>query len=135
MPEPEFPPATILVVEDEEDVRELARDVLEMNGHRVLEALDVADAVRLAQSHPGPIDLLITDVMMPGATGPELAGRVRAHRPGLRVLCMSGYPESTDRRIGRPGRLERVAAEALHARRADAEGARLPHQLSVPVPK
>ena len=100
MPEPEFPPATILVVEDEEDVRELARDVLEMNGHRVLEALDVADAVRLAQSHPGPIDLLITDVMMPGATGPELAGRVRAHRPGLHVLCMSGYPESTDRRIG-----------------------------------
>lgn len=71
MPEPEFPPATILVVENEEDVRELARDVLEMNGHRVLEALDVADAVRLAQSHPGPIDLLITDVMMPGATGPS----------------------------------------------------------------
>lgn len=99
MPEPKTPPATILVVEDEGDVRELARDVLEMNGYRVLEALDVADATRLAQTHPGPIDLLITDVMMPGATGPELARRLRAHRPGLPVLCMSGYPESADQRI------------------------------------
>jgi two-component system, cell cycle sensor histidine kinase and response regulator CckA len=99
MPDPETPPATILVVEDEEEVRALARDVLEMNGLRVLEALDVADAVRLAQTHPGPIDLLITDVVMPGTSGPELARRLRAHRPGLRVLCMSGYPESEDRRI------------------------------------
>jgi len=93
------PPATILVVEDEEEVRALARDVLEMNGFQVLEALDVADATRFAQTHPGPIDLLITDVVMPGASGPELARRLRAHRPGLRVLCMSGYPESEDRRI------------------------------------
>ena len=99
MPDQEAPPATILVVEDEEEVRALARDVLEMNGFRVLEALDVADAGRLAQTHPGPIDLLITDVVMPGVSGPELARRLRAHRPGLRVLCMSGYPESEDRRI------------------------------------
>ena len=63
------------------------------------EALDVADATRLAQTHPGPIDLLITDVVMPGTSGPELARRLRTHRPGLRVLCMSGYPESEDRRI------------------------------------
>ena len=99
MPDPETPAATILVVEDEEEVRALARDVLEMNGFQVLEALDVADATRLAQTHPGTIDLLITDVVMPGASGPELARRLRAHRPGLRVLCMSGYPESLDRRI------------------------------------
>ena len=99
MSDPETLPATILVVEDEEEVRALARDVLEMNGYRVLEALDVADATRLAQTHPGAIDLLITDVMMPGASGPELARRLRAHRPGLRVLCMSGYPESEDQRI------------------------------------
>ena len=99
MPELDLPPATILLVEDEEEVRALARDVLEMNGYRVLEALDVADATRLAQTHAGPIDLLITDVMMPGATGPELARRLRTHRPGLRVLCMSGYPESADRRV------------------------------------
>lgn len=99
MPEPEAPPATILVVEDEEEVRALARDVLEMNGYAVLEALDVADATRLAETHPGPIHLLITDVVMPGASGPELAGRLRARRPDLRVLCMSGYPESADGRI------------------------------------
>ena len=100
MSDPEAPPATILVVEDEEEVRALARDVLEMNGFQVLEALDVADATRLAQTHPGTIDLLITDVVMPRLSGPELAGRLRAHRPALRVLCMSGYPESEDRRTG-----------------------------------
>jgi DNA-binding response OmpR family regulator len=99
MPDPEIAPATILVVEDEEEVRALAREILEMNGFRVLEALDVADATRLAHTHPGPIDLLITDVVMPGASGPELARQLRAHRPGLRVLYMSGYPESLDRRI------------------------------------
>lgn len=99
MSDPGTPAATILVVEDEEEVRALARDVLEMNGYRVLEALDVADATRLAQTHSGPIDLLITDVVMPGVSGPELARRLRAHRPGLRVLCMSGYPESEDRRV------------------------------------
>ncbi|MGH7400650.1 MAG: response regulator [Candidatus Rokuibacteriota bacterium] len=100
MPEPETSPATVLVVEDEAEVRALARDVLELNGYTVLEALDVADAVRLSESHPGPIDLLITDVVMPRASGPELARRLRARRPGLPVLCMSGYPESGDERIG-----------------------------------
>jgi len=100
MPDSENSPATILVVEDEEEVRALARDVLEMNGFRVLEALDPAHATRLAQTHPGTIDLLITDVVMPGASGPELARRLRTHRPGLRVLCMSGYPENHDQRVG-----------------------------------
>ncbi len=89
---------TVLVVEDEEEVRALARDVLEMNGYAVLEAMDAADAVRLGESHPGPIHLLITDVVMPHTSGPALAGRLRARRPTLRVLCMSGYPES-DRRL------------------------------------
>jgi len=65
----------------------------------VLEALDVADATRLAETHPGPIHLLITDVVMPGASGPELARRLRARRPDLRVLCMSGYPESAEGRV------------------------------------
>jgi DNA-binding response OmpR family regulator len=92
------PRATVLIVEDEEEVRALARDVLEMDGYLVLEALDVADATHLAETHPGPIHLLITDVVMPGASGPELARRLRGARPDLRVLYMSGYPES-DRRI------------------------------------
>jgi DNA-binding response OmpR family regulator len=90
-------PATILIVEDEEDVRELTRDVLEMNGFTVLESLDPADAIRIAQTHPGSIDLLITDVVMPRMSGPELARRLRDTRPALRVLCMSGYPESAER--------------------------------------
>jgi two-component system cell cycle sensor histidine kinase/response regulator CckA len=91
---------TVLVVEDEEEVRALARDVLEMNGYTVLEATDPEDAVRLGATHPSQIDLLITDVIMPRVSGPELARRLRASRPGLRVLCMSGYPESADRSAG-----------------------------------
>jgi two-component system cell cycle sensor histidine kinase/response regulator CckA len=93
-------PPTVLVVEDEEEVRSLTRDVLEMHGYAVLEALDPDDALRLGGSHPGPIDLLITDVVMPRMSGPDLARRLRAGRPTLRVLCMSGYPESTDRPAG-----------------------------------
>jgi two-component system, cell cycle sensor histidine kinase and response regulator CckA len=96
--DPDAPP-TILVVEDEEEVRALTRDVLEMHGYSVLEALDAADALRLGETHPGRIDLLITDVVMPRMNGPELARRLRARRPGLRVLCMSGYPESAERRV------------------------------------
>ena len=103
MADPE-PRATILVVEDEEEVRALARDVLEMNGYTVVEAQDAEDAVRLGESHPGPIDLLITDVVMPRMSGPELARRLRARRPDLRVLCMSGYPESPDREAQGAGR-------------------------------
>ena len=99
MADPEALPVTVLVVEDEEEVRALARDVLEMNGHTVLEALDVEDAIRLGESHPGAIDLLITDVVMPRMSGPELARRLRARRPALRVLCMSGYPERPDREV------------------------------------
>ena len=101
MADPDSPP-TILIVEDEEEVRALARDVLEMNGYVVLEALSAAHAVELAETHPGPIDLLITDVVMPGMGGPELGRRIRERRPALRVLCMSGYPESGDHRVDGP---------------------------------
>jgi DNA-binding response OmpR family regulator len=96
--EPESPP-TVLVVEDEEEVRSLTRDVLEMHGYAVLEALDSADALRLGETHPGRLDLLITDVVMPRMSGPELARRLRARRPELRVLCMSGYPEGAQRGV------------------------------------
>ena len=96
MADPDTSP-TVLVVEDEEDVRALTRDVLEMHGYTVLEALDAADALRIGESHAGPIHLLITDVVMPRMGGPELARRLRAGRPTLRVLCMSGYPESPER--------------------------------------
>jgi two-component system, cell cycle sensor histidine kinase and response regulator CckA len=92
-------PPTVLLVEDEEEVRALTREVLEMHGYAVLEALDSADALRLGETHPGRLDLLITDVIMPRMSGPELARRLRARRPELRVLCMSGYPEGAQREV------------------------------------
>src|SRR4029077_18841058 len=67
------------------------------SGNPGLEALAPADAVRLAEPHPGAIDLLITDVVMPSMSGPELAHRLRTGRPTLRVLCRPGSPESADR--------------------------------------
>ena len=98
MADPDSPP-TVLIVEDEEEVRALTRDVLEMHGYSVLEALDSADALRLGETHAGRLDLLITDVVMPRMSGPELARRLRARRPELRVLCMSGYPEGAQRAV------------------------------------
>lgn len=92
------PLPTILIVEDEEEVRALTRDVLEMNGYTVLEALDPADAVRLAETHPGAIDLLITDVVMPSMDGPTLVRAVKRIRPDMAVIFMSGYAEEAFRR-------------------------------------
>ena len=84
---------TILLVEDEEEIRALARELLELDGYVILEAASPEEALRLGAEHPGPIHLLITDVVMPQMIGPELARRLTAHRPGMKVLCMSGYPE------------------------------------------
>jgi DNA-binding response OmpR family regulator len=82
---------TILVVDDDPWVRVLARDVLAAEGYRVLEAADGQDATRVAAEHPGPIHMLLTDVVMPGMHGCELAaGHVRL-LPGLRVMFMSAY--------------------------------------------
>ena len=83
--------ATILLVDDEPDVRGLARDVLAPQGHRVLEAGNAEEALRVAREHGEPIDLLLTDVVMPGLHGHELAAQLRAQRPGLKVLYMSGF--------------------------------------------
>jgi len=83
---------TILLVEDEEMLREVAADSLRVNHYTVLEASSAEDALRLVAVTPARIDLLLTDVVMPGLIGPELADRLRRVRPGLRVLYMSGYP-------------------------------------------
>ena len=82
---------TILLVEDESTIRELVKKVLTGYGYQVLEANDVADAIRLAEQHSGPIHLLLSDVVMPGMSGPELAQRLVRRRRDMRVLYMSGF--------------------------------------------
>ncbi len=93
---------TVLLVEDEAAVRGLASRVLAERGYTVLEAPDAEAALTLAATHPGPIELLVTDVVMPGLSGPELAERLAADRPATRVLYMSGYAED---HFGRSGTL------------------------------
>jgi two-component system, cell cycle sensor histidine kinase and response regulator CckA len=82
---------TILVVDDDQWVRMLARDVLAGEGYRVLEGSDGQDAIRVAAEHPGPIHLLLSDVMMPGMNGCDLAAGLTALLPGMKVLFMSAY--------------------------------------------
>jgi two-component system cell cycle sensor histidine kinase/response regulator CckA len=83
----------VLLVEDEVGVRELAREYLEMSGYTVIVAPDGHTAVELAAMHAGTIDLLMTDMVMPGIGGRELAERVLALRPGIKILYMSGYTD------------------------------------------
>jgi PAS domain S-box-containing protein len=94
---------TILLVEDNPEVRDLARQVLARQGYTVLEAAEGEEALRRAEAHAGPIHLLLTDVVMPGMTGKALAERLGALRPDLKVLYMSGY---TDETIAHHGVLE-----------------------------
>jgi len=84
---------TILVVDDDEHVRAVARDVLRENGYRVLEARTGEEAEEIAARHAGSIDLLVTDVIMPGMTGADLMERLRRTRPALRALFISGYAQ------------------------------------------
>jgi CheY-like chemotaxis protein len=84
--------ATILLVEDETGLREIAHKVLAREGYRLLVAAEAEEALTLAASAPFPIDLLLTDVVMPGMSGPVLAKQLKAARPNLRILMMSGYP-------------------------------------------
>ncbi len=84
---------TILLAEDEQDVREVAKEFLESGGYTVIEARDGAEALQLEETHEGAIGLLITDMVMPGMNGQELAGRLQQKRAGLQTLYMSGYSE------------------------------------------
>jgi PAS domain S-box-containing protein len=84
---------TVLLTEDEDDVRELIQDMLASHGYEVLAARDPADAIKRASAFKGKIDLLLTDVVMPGGNGRDLARRLTAVRPGTKVLYISGYPE------------------------------------------
>jgi CheY-like chemotaxis protein len=82
----------VLVVEDAEGLRELVRRLLQRQGYTVLVASNADEALRLFEEHPS-IDLLLTDVVMPGASGPELTRQLVARRPALKVVYMSGYTE------------------------------------------
>jgi PAS domain S-box-containing protein len=94
---------TILLVEDEETVRSLARTILQRSGYRVLEARSSGDALVIGEQHPATIHLLLTDVIMPKLSGRQLSERLRAIRPGIKVLFMSGY---TDGAVAHHGVLE-----------------------------
>jgi len=83
----------ILVVEDEEEVRNLARDVLEAAGYTVLEADSAEYALKMMESYEGPLDLLFTDIVMPGMNGMKLAEKLSKLRPGIKKLYASGYSE------------------------------------------
>jgi signal transduction histidine kinase len=91
---------TILLVEDDESVRLLSRSVLEMSGYTVLEAKGGRDALRICEQHSGPIQMIVTDVVMPEMGGRVLVERIVVLRPGIKVLYMSGYADDTVIRHG-----------------------------------
>jgi len=93
---------TILVVEDDTQVREVTRDYLRMSGYEVLEAEGEAAALELLDRHSAPIHLLVTDVVMPDVSGPELARKLTALQPGMKVLYQSGYADNEVLRQGGP---------------------------------
>ncbi len=94
---------TVLLVEDQDQLREIARALLEELGYTVLEAASPGDAIVLCERHTGPVHLLLTDVVMPTMNGRDLAQRILALKPGIRTLFTSGYTADT---ISRRGVLE-----------------------------
>ena len=100
LPHPSPGTETVLLAEDEEVVRRLAREILSGNGYRVLEAGNGREALLLSEAHRGEIHLLLTDVVMPKMSGRELGERIRLHRPDLRILYMSGYTDDAILRHG-----------------------------------
>jgi PAS domain S-box-containing protein len=99
-PKASSPPApggteTILLVEDEEAVRTMVSKILRNKGYTVLEAAHSEEAFEISERHEGPIHLMVTDVIMPQMSGPELAERLAPRLPEMKVLYMSGYPDNT----------------------------------------
>jgi two-component system cell cycle sensor histidine kinase/response regulator CckA len=95
-PAPKGGAETVLLVEDEDVVRGAARRILSANGYRVLEAFDASEALRIANSHAGAIDLIVTDVVMPNMGGPKLVEQLGEVHPALKVLYMSGHTGQED---------------------------------------
>jgi two-component system, cell cycle sensor histidine kinase and response regulator CckA len=97
---PAVAPRTILVVDDSMVVRDVTRKMLQQAGYTVLFASDGQSALRISREHAGAIDLLVTDVVMPGMPGQELAKRLVQNRPEIRVLFISGLVQETETRGG-----------------------------------
>ena len=85
--------STILLAEDEQQIRDLLKMTFEEAGYPLLIATDGAEALEIARNHAGKIDLLVANVQMPGMTGPDLAKELRRSRPDLRILLISGYSQ------------------------------------------
>jgi signal transduction histidine kinase/CheY-like chemotaxis protein len=94
-PDAPRPSETILLVEDEEGVRRLLKDVLEAEGYRVIETASGGEALERCRDYEGEIHLMLTDVIMPGMSGREIAERAAPLRPGMRVIFMSGYTDES----------------------------------------
>jgi CheY-like chemotaxis protein len=94
---------TVLLVEDEESVRQMAQEILQLSGYCVLDARNGSEALKVSEQHKGLIDIMVTDVVMPLLGGRELAEKLALTRPDMRVLYMSGY---TDDAIVRHGVLD-----------------------------
>jgi CheY-like chemotaxis protein len=94
---------TVLLVEDEASLRELLREVLEASGYSVLVARDGAEVVKIAEAHTGPIHIMVTDVVMPGMSGPKIVDLMAKTRPGMKVLFLSGYSDESVTRHGLVG--------------------------------
>ena len=94
--------STILLVDDEEALRVAARRMLQRAGFTVIQASDGADALRVLAEHTGPVHVLVTDVVMPNMSGPDLVDRMLPSRPGIRVLFLSGYSPEMIRGRGLP---------------------------------
>jgi PAS domain S-box-containing protein len=123
---------TILLVEDEENLRRLARQYLENQGYNVIDAPDGSTAIQISQAHQGPIHLLLTDVIMPGMNGRELANKVSPTRPEMRVLYMSGY---TENHIGHNGTLDEGITLLQKPFTLPALKAKVREMLDTPLPQ
>lgn len=99
---------TILLVEDDSALRKMAAEVLRDTGYKVMIAQSGAEALQVAAKHRGPLDVLLTDVVMPGMTGLELASQIVALRPRIQILYMSGYTDDAIGRYGLQGQTSRL---------------------------
>jgi CheY-like chemotaxis protein len=126
----------VLLVEDEPGVRAIGRELLALNGYVVLEAADGVEALEVAGKYEGPIHLLLSDVVMPRMGGRELAERIAATRPGIRLLFISGFTDDTVVRHGvlaagmaflqKPFSLESLSLKVREVLDAPAPGATAP---------